>query len=51
VEARTPAHIRAEGIKALGRFLGRWIARTYPPEAKVCVENGPVPPEKGLLKP
>ncbi|HJW33551.1 MAG TPA: hypothetical protein VJ505_09335 [Holophagaceae bacterium] len=51
VEARTPAHIRAEGFKALGRFLERWIARTYPPDSKVCVENRPVPSEKGPLKP
>lgn len=51
VEARSPARIRAEAIQALGRFLGRWIARTYPPEAKVCVENRPVPPQKASLTP
>ncbi len=51
VEARSPAHIRAEAIRALGRFLGRWIARTYPPDAKVCVENRPAPPVKAPLTP
>ncbi len=51
VEARSPAHIRAEAIRALGRFLGRWIARTYPPDAKVCVENRLEPPGKASLTP